>query len=227
MVAKSSLLILHIWRHNMSSAIFKLDATVRTDLGKGASRRLRLQDKVPAIVYGGDEAPVSITLEHNKVNQAQEFEAFYSHVLTINIDGKKVEVLVKDMQRHAYKPKVTHIDFQRVIAGQALTTNVPIHFLNAAESDAIKLNGGHAEHHMNDIEVSCMPKDLPEYIEIDLQNVEMGQTIHLSDVKFPKGVESVELGKGEEHDLAVVTVKTAKGPSVAEAGEGEEDATEA
>jgi large subunit ribosomal protein L25 len=206
----------------MSSAIFKLDATVRTDLGKGASRRLRLQDKVPAIIYGGDEAPISITLEHNKVNQAQEFEAFYSHVLTINIEGKKVEVLVKDMQRHAFKPKVT----QRVIAGQVLTTNVPIHFVNAAESDAIKLNGGHAEHHMNDIEVSCMPKDLPEYIEIDLQNVEMGQTIHLSDVKFPKGVQSVELGKGEEHDLAVVTVKTAKGPSVAET-DSEEDATEA
>jgi large subunit ribosomal protein L25 len=213
----------------MSSAIFKLDATVRTDLGKGASRRLRLQDKVPAIVYGGDKAPISITLEHNKVNQAQDFEAFYSHVLTINIDGKKEEVLVKDMQRHPFKPKVTHIDFQRVIAGQALTTNVPIHFLNAAESDAIKLNGGHAEHHMNDIEVSCMPKDLPEYIEIDLQNIEMGQTIHLSDVKFPKGVESVELGKGEEHDLAVVTVKTARGPSVEETAEddGEADATEA
>ena len=184
----------------MSSAIFKLDATVRTDLGKGASRRLRLQDKVPAIIYGGDEAPISITLEHNKVNQAQEFEAFYSHVLTINIEGKKVEVLVKDMQRHAFKPKVTHIDFQRVIAGQVLTTNVPIHFVNAAESDAIKLNGGHAEHHMNDIEVLCMPKDLPEYIAIDLRNIEMVQTIHLSNVKFPKGVASVVLGKDEAHD---------------------------
>lgn len=215
----------------MSEAIFKLDATVRTDLGKGASRRLRHQDKVPAIIYGGDEAPVSITLEHNKVQQAQEFEAFYSHVLTINVDGKKVEALVKDMQRHPYKPKVTHIDFQRVIAGQSLTTNVPIHFINEEECEAIKLNGGHAEHHMNDIEVSCMPKDLPEFIEVDLLNVELGQTLHLSDVKLPKGVESVELGKGEEHDLAVVTVKTAKGPSVEEAAEdaaeGEAGATEA
>lgn len=214
----------------MSDAIFTLDATIRTDLGKGASRRLRLQDKVPAIVYGGDEAPVSITLDHNKVNQAQDFEAFYSHVLTINIDGKKVEALVKDMQRHPYKPKVTHIDFQRVIAGQALTTNVPIHFINEAESDAIKFNGGHAEHHMNDIEITCLPKNLPEYIEVDLLNIEIGQTIHLSDVTFPKGVESVELGKGEEHDLAVVTVKTAKGPSVEEddaedAAEGEADTT--
>jgi large subunit ribosomal protein L25 len=215
----------------MSKAIFKLDATVRTDLGKGASRRLRHEDKVPAILYGGEEAPVSITLEHNKVIQAQEFEAFYSHVLTINIDGKKVEALVKDMQRHPYKPKVTHIDFQRVIAGQALTTSVPIHFINEEESDAIKLNGGHAEHHMNEIEITCMPKDLPEYIEIDVVNVELGQTLHLSDVKFPKGVESVELAKGEEHDLAVVTVKTAKGPSAEEAAEdaaaeGEAGATE-
>ncbi|MFQ3249912.1 50S ribosomal protein L25/general stress protein Ctc [Glaciecola sp.] len=215
----------------MSDAIFKLDATVRTDLGKGASRRLRHQDKVPAIIYGGDEAPVSITLEHNKVQQAQEFEAFYSHVLTINVDGKKVEALVKDMQRHPFKPKVTHIDFQRVVAGQALTTNVPIHFINEEESDAIKLNGGHAEHHMNDIEITCMPKNLPEFIEVDLLNIEIGQTIHLSDVKFPKGVESVELGKGEEHDLAVVTVKTARGPSVEEeaedaAAEGDEGATE-
>ena len=213
----------------MSEAIFNLDATVRTDLGKGASRRLRHQDKVPAILYGGDEAPVSLTLDHNKVIQAQEFEAFYSHVLTINVDGKKVEALVKDMQRHPYKPKVTHIDFQRVIAGQALTTNVPLHFMNEESAPSIKTEGGHAEHHMADIEITCMPKDLPEYIEVDLMDVALGQTLHISDLTLPKGVESVELTKGESHDLAVVTVKTAKGPSVeeeaAEEG-GEEEATE-
>ncbi|MFT5276902.1 MAG: large subunit ribosomal protein L25 [Glaciecola sp.] len=218
----------------MSKAIFKLDATVRTDLGKGASRRLRHQDKVPAIIYGGVEAPVSITLEHNKVHQAQDFEAFYSHVLTINVDGKKVEVLVKDMQRHPYKLKVTHIDFQRVIAGQLLTTNVPIHFMNEENAGSIKTDGGHAEHHMNDIEVSCLPKDLPEYIEVDIIDLALGDTIHLSDLTFPKGVESVELGKGEDHDLAVVTVKLARGPSAeseddaaAGGGEGEEGSTEA
>ncbi|MDT0581863.1 MULTISPECIES: 50S ribosomal protein L25/general stress protein Ctc [Alteromonadaceae] len=213
----------------MSEAIFNLDATVRTDLGKGASRRLRHQDKVPAILYGGDEAPVSLTLDHNKVIQAQEFEAFYSHVLTINVDGKKVEALVKDMQRHPYKPKVTHIDFQRVIAGQALTTNVPLHFMNEEAAPSIKTEGGHAEHHMADIEITCMPKDLPEYIEVDLMDVALGQTLHISDLTLPKGVESVELTKGESHDLAVVTIKTAKGPSVeeeaAEEG-GEEEATE-
>ncbi|HCA77215.1 MAG TPA: 50S ribosomal protein L25, partial [Alteromonas sp.] len=114
----------------MSDAIFNLDAEVRTDLGKGASRRLRHADKVPAILYGGEEAPVSLTLDHNKVINAADFEAFYSHVLTLNIGGKKVEALLKDVQRHPFKPKITHLDFQRVIAGQEVHTSVPIHFIN-------------------------------------------------------------------------------------------------
>jgi large subunit ribosomal protein L25 len=215
----------------MSDAIFKLDATVRTDMGKGASRRLRHAGKVPAILYGAGKDPIALTLEHNKVIQAQAFEAFYSHVLTIMVDGKKEEALVKDMQRHPFKPKVTHIDFQRVVAGQLLQTNVPLHFINEDVSPGIKLEGGHAEHNMNDIEVSCMPKDLPEFIEVDLAEVVLGQTLHLSDITLPKGVESVELSKGEDHDLAVVTVKAAKGPSAAEAeedaaAEGEAGATE-
>jgi large subunit ribosomal protein L25 len=194
----------------MSEAIFKLDATVRTDLGKGASRRLRHAGKVPAIIYGGGKEPTSITLEHNKVFQAQEFEAFYSHVLTINVDGKKEEALIKDMQRHPFKLKVMHIDFLRIVAGELLTVNVPIHFINEDKADAIKLDGGHAEHHMNEIEISCLPKNIPEYIEVDVSNVEMDQTLHLSDITLPKGTESVELTKGEEHDLAVVTIKQAK-----------------
>ena len=198
----------------MSNGIFKLDATVRTDLGKGSSRRLRHEGKVPAIIYGAGKEPVSITLDHNKVHQAQEFEAFYSHVLVIDIDGKKEEALLKDMQRHPFKPKVTHIDFLRIVAGEKLTTNVPLHFINEDKADAIKLEGGHAERHMNDIEVSCLPKDLPEFIEVDLANVALGQTLHISDLTFPKGVESVDLTKGEDHDLAVVTVKQAKGPAV-------------
>ena len=195
----------------MSDAIFNLDASVRSDMGKGASRRLRHAGKVPAILYGGSDAPIALTLEHNKVIQAQEFEAFYSHVLTLNIDGKKVEALVKDMQRHPFKPKVTHIDFQRVIAGEKLHTNVPLHFINEDTAKGIKLQGGHAEHHVNDIEITCLPKNLPEFIEVDLAEVELGQTLHLSDVSLPKGVESVELAKGEDHDLAVVTIKAAKG----------------
>jgi len=209
----------------MSEANFKLDASVRTDLGKGASRRLRREDKLPGIIYGGEEAPVSITLDHNKVNNSADFEAFYSHVLEINLDGKVVEVLVKDMQRHPFKPKITHIDFQRVIAGQDVHTNVPLHFVNEEKSAAVKA-GGIAEHHVTEIEVTCLPKNLPELIEVDMAGVEMGQTLHLSDLTLPAGVSSVELAKNDEaHDLAVVTVKPA--PKAADAEEdGEEAASE-
>jgi len=207
----------------MSEAIFNLDASVRTDLGKGASRRLRREDKLPGIIYGGEEAP--ITLDHNKVNNSADFEAFYSHVLTLNLDGKPVEVLVKDMQRHPYKPKIMHIDFQRVIAGEDVHTNVPLHFVNEEKSAAVKA-GGIAEHHVTEIEVTCQPKDLPEFIEVDMAAVEMGQTVHLSDLTLPAGVSSVELAKNDEaHDLAVVTVKPA--PKAAETDEdGEEAASE-
>ena len=212
----------------MSEAIFNLDATVRTDLGKGASRRLRHADKVPAILYGGEEAPVALTLDHNKVIQAQEFEAFYSHILTLSIDGAEVQALVKDMQRHPFKPKVTHIDFQRIIAGEKLHTNVPLHFLNEEKSSASK-SGGIAEHHMNEIEITCLPKDLPEFIEVDVADLEMDVTLHLSDLTLPKGVSSVELAKEDEtHDLAVVTFKKAKKAAAADAetADGEEEASE-
>ena len=202
-----------------------VNASEREDQGKGASRRLRREDKLPGIIYGGEEAPVSITLDHNKVNNSADFEAFYSHVLEINLDGKVVEVLVKDMQRHPFKPKITHIDFQRVIAGQDVHTNVPLHFVNEEKSAAVKA-GGIAEHHVTEIEVTCLPKNLPEFIEVDMAGVEMGQTLHLSDLTLPAGVASVELAKNDEaHDLAVVTVKPA--PKAAEAEEdGEEAASE-
>ncbi len=207
----------------MSEAIFNLDAQVRTDMGKGASRRLRRADKLPAILYGGEEAPVALTLDHNKVNNAADFEAFYSHVLKLNIDGKEVEALVKDMQRHPYKPKITHIDFQRVIAGQEVHTHVPLHFINEDKCAAVKNEGGIAEHHVNEIEITCLPKDLPEYVEVDMSGVEMGQTVHLSDLTLPKGVSSVELGRDDEdHNLAVVTVKPAPKTPVIDAEEAEQ-----
>lgn len=208
----------------MPEAIFNLDAEVRTDLGKGASRRLRHADKVPAILYGADKEPVSLTLAHNKVFQAQEFEAFYSHVLTLNIGGEKVEALVKDMQRHPYKPKIMHLDFLRVDASHAVTTNVPLHFINEEAAPAIKTHGGHAEHHVTDIEISCLPANLPEFIEVDLMDVAMDQTVHLSDIKLPEGVTSTELAKGEGHDVAIVTIKLAKGAAAED--DAEEETTE-
>jgi large subunit ribosomal protein L25 len=220
---KSTLIYLFFGVISMSDGIFTLDAEIRTDLGKGASRRLRHADKVPAVLYGADKAAVSLTLSHNKVFQAQSFEAFYSHVLTINVDGEKVEALVKDMQRHPFKARVMHLDFLRVDANKALHTNVPLHFINEQKADSIRLNGGHAEHHMVDVEVSCLPKHLPEFIEVDLMNVELGQTLHLTDIVLPEGVSLIELNKGEDHDHAVVTVKLAKGPS---GGSDEDDAAE-
>lgn len=211
----------------MSDAIFNLDAEVRTDLGKGASRRLRREDKVPAILYGADKEPVSLTLAHNKLLQAQEFEAFYSHVLTLNIGGESVEALVKDMQRHPYKPKITHVDFLRVDMKKEVTVQVPLHFVNEDKAASIKVEGGHAEHHMNEVEITCLPGALPEFIEVDLIDVALGQTVHLSDLTMPEGVSSVELGKGESHDLAVATIKAAKGSSDSDEAEEDGDSAEA
>ena len=208
----------------MSDGIFTLDAEIRTDLGKGASRRLRHAGKVPAVLYGAGQKAVSLTLSHNKVFQAQEFEAFYSHVLTLNVAGESVEVLVKDMQRHAFRPIVTHIDFLRVDAKKAVHTHVPLHFINEKTANAVKVLGGHAEHHISDVEISCLPADLPEFIEVDLANVELGQTLHLTDLVLPKGVTLLELNKGESHDLAVVTIKASKGPKADDAEEATEEA---
>ena len=203
----------------MSQAI-TLDAQIRTDLGKGASRRLRHANQTPAIIYGGEAAPVSITLQHNKLFKAQEQESFYSQVLTIVVDGNEEKVIVKAMQRHAHKPVVNHVDFLRVDATQELHTSVPVHFLNEDKCAAVKA-GGNVAHHANEIEVACLPADLPEFIEVDVADLELGQTVHLSDIALPKGVESVELRKGESHDQAVVSIAAPKGASA-----DEEEATE-
>ena len=201
--------------------IFTLEAEVRTDLGKGASRRLRHANKVPAILYGEGKEPVSLTLAHNKVWRAQQEEAFYSHVLTLNVDGKPVECLIKDMQRHPYKNLVMHLDFLRVDATHAVHTNVPVHFIN---EEAVAKKGATVAHHVSEIAISCLPGKLPEFIEVDVANLEVGQTLHLSDVKLPEGVTSDDLAKGAEHDLAVVTANAPKGKADDEA---EEEATEA
>lgn len=191
----------------MSEAIYTLEATVRTDKGTGASRRLRHANQVPAILYGTDKEALNLALSHNKVWQAQANEGFYSHILTLIIDGKKEEVILKDVQRHPFKPVIMHLDFQRVDAKQKLHTNVPVHFLG--EEEATK-TGAVVAHTMTELEVTCLPKDLPEFIEVNVADLEIGQTLHISDVKLPAGVESVELGKGESHDLAVVTLHAPK-----------------
>ena len=187
--------------------LFTLDAELRTDLGKGASRRLRHANKVPAILYGEGQEPVSLTLEHKNVFRAQQEEAFYSHVLTLNIAGKPVECLIKDMQRHPFKHLVMHMDFLRIDAKHALHANVPVHFIN---EESLTKAGAVIAHHVTEIAISCLPKDLPEFIEVDLAGLELGQTLHLSDVKLPTNVTSDELAKGESHDQAVVSANAPK-----------------
>ncbi|MAD53953.1 MULTISPECIES: 50S ribosomal protein L25/general stress protein Ctc [unclassified Idiomarina] len=190
----------------MAKLDFNIKATVRTDKGKGASRRLRHADKVPAILYGGKDEPIALELDHNKVNNMADYEAFYSHILTLEIDGKKHQAILKDMQRHPYKPKLTHLDFQRVEKGHKLHTNLPLHFLNEETAKGVKDEGGVVVHHVNDVEIMVLPKDLPEYLEVDIANLSVGDTIHLSDLNLPQGVELVELTKGEDHDQAVVSI---------------------
>lgn len=190
----------------MATIDFTIQAELRTDTGKGASRRLRREEKVPAILYGADKEAVSITVDHNKVNNMADHEAFYSHILTLVIDGKKHEAILKDVQRHPYKPKLTHLDFQRVVKGQKLHTHVPVHFVNEASAVGVKEEGGVVVHHIADLEVTCLPKDLPEFVEVDIANLKLGETLHLTDLNMPKGVELVELAKGADHDQAVVSI---------------------
>lgn len=200
-----------------------LNAELREVVGKGASRRLRHANKVPAILYGEGKEPVSLTLAHNKVFRAQEEEAFYTQVLTLNIGKEKVECLIKDMQRHPFKQIIMHMDFMRIDAKHAVHTNVPVHFLN--EDEAAK-KGGTVAHQINEIAVTCLPGDLPEFIEVDCSVLEVGQTLHLSDIALPKGVTSDELSKGEDHDQAVVTLNAPKGSNDDDEAATEEAATE-
>ena len=192
---------------------FTLNAEVRSDLGKGASRRLRrLAALVPAVVYGGDKAPESISMLAKEVAKLLENEAAYSHIIELNVGGTKQNVVIKALQRHPAKGHVMHADFVRVVAGQKLTAHVPVHFIN--EAAAVK-KGGEISHVVAEVEVSCLPKDLPEFIEVDLADAEIGSIIHLSNIKAPNGVEFVALAHG--NDLAVANVHA---PRVAPAAEG-------
>ncbi|MBP6725088.1 MAG: 50S ribosomal protein L25/general stress protein Ctc [Halioglobus sp.] len=197
---------------------FELRAEVREDLGKGASRRLRrLADHVPAIIYGGDRDPQPLTLVRKDLEKALENEAFYSHVLTINVGNDKQQAILKDLQRHPAKETVMHADFLRVNENRAIKVHVPIHFINEANSHGVKTQGGIVQHQETDIEVQCLPSKIPEYIEVDMLNVEIGQIIHLSDITLPEGVSSVALALGEDHDLAVASIIAPKGGSDAAA----------
>lgn len=187
-----------------------IQAVGRKDEGKGASRRLRRSGFIPAVVYGGQSAPKSIQLEHEKTWIASQNEWFYSSILTLEVDGQRESVLLRDIQRHPYKQLIMHLDFQRVDANQALRVKVPLHFLNQEKSPAGKTAGVVILHELNEIEISCLPKDLPEFIEVDLGELKVGDIVHLSDLTLPAGVEIPELKLGKEHDVAVVIAKHAR-----------------
>jgi large subunit ribosomal protein L25 len=188
----------------------EIKATGRKDEGKGASRRLRRTAQIPAILYGAHQDPISIQLIHNDVLLASQHEWFYSSILNLNLDGSAQKVLLRDMQRHPYKAQIMHIDFQRVSENEAIRVTVPLHFLNQETSPAGKTGGVVIMHELNDVEISCLPKDLPEFIEVDLAELKEGDVLHLSDLKLPSGVEIPELKLGKEHDVAVVLARQLK-----------------
>jgi large subunit ribosomal protein L25 len=204
------------------SVDFTVEAQSRADMGKGASRRLRHQGMVPAIVYGAGKDPQSISLDHNKVIQHIEHEAFFSHILDLSVDGNKEKVVVKDMQRHPARRQIMHMDFLRVSAKEAIRMNVPLHFVGEEASPGVK-QGGNVSHLVTDVEVSCLPSDLPEYLEVDISGLDVGDSLHLTDIPLPEGVELIELTHGEEHDTAIVNINMSRGAKEdEEEEEGEE-----
>jgi large subunit ribosomal protein L25 len=199
---------------------YQLNAESRGDKGKGASRRLRrLEERVPGIIYGGNAAPAMISVSLRELNKALENEAFYSQVLTINLDGAALKAVLRDMQRHPVKNIPTHIDLQRVDEHHKITMRVPLHFINETSCVGVKEQGGEIHHDLAEVEVNGLPKHLPEFLTVDMAEVTVGNSVHLSDIKLPEGVTLVQLAHG--HDLAVANVHAVKVGGDEAAAEGE------
>lgn len=203
----------------MTANKFEIQAEVRHDVGKGASRRLRREGKIPAILYGAGQDPVRLSIAHNPVMHSLENEAFYSHILDVKVDGKNVRAVLKDLQRHPYKPSILHLDLQRVSETEKLRMTVPLHFLGEEVAPGVKLGGGVVTRLITEVEVSCLPKDLPAYLEVDVSAMNLNESLHLSDIKVPAGVELVELSHGAEHDQPVVSIHVTRA-AVETEGEG-------
>jgi len=184
--------------------VFELSVEPRTALGRTGSRRLRKTGKVPAVLYGGGEAPESMVLDHNTLSHQMNREAFFTSILTLKIGGKSQQVVVKDVQRHPVKPLIMHLDFQRIREDEEITLTVPIHFLNEANAKGVKEQGGVVDHLLSEVEVECLPRYLPEYLEIDVTALELNQIYHLSDIKLPEGVSLVALKHGRDEPLVAV-----------------------
>lgn len=198
------------------ATVHNITANSRKDEGKGASRRLRLSGHVPAIVYGAKQEPQSIQFEHNHLWMASQNEWFYSSILELSVDGTMQKVLLRDLQRHPYKQQLLHLDLQRIDENAPIRFNVPLHFMNQDKSPAGKTADVIVLHELNEIEVSCLPKHLPEFIEVDLTSLTLGDIIHMSQLNLPAGVTLPALRLGKEHDLAVVIAKQARVEAEAE-----------
>ena len=181
----------------------ELNAELRTDLGKGASRRLRHAEKMPAILYGAGKDPVGLTLEQKAVRALQSNEAFYSSVLDLKVDGKAEQVIIRDVQHHPFRVELTHIDFLRVDNKSELRVHVPLHYINEEKCPGVKQFGGQVSHLAVEVEIECLPKDIPEFIEVDIIAMNVGDILHLSDIQVPEGVEILALKQGDDHDICL------------------------
>lgn len=216
---------------------FELNAQARTATGRAENRRLRKTGRVPAIIYGGKGEPVMFSLDHNDLNHHLDNEAFFSHIIKINIDGKAEEAVLRDLQRHPARPFIEHADFLRIVAGEKLRMSIPLHFVGEDECPGVVDEEGVMQHNLNDVEIECLPRDLPEYLEVDCSKLNLHDSVHLSQIILPKGVEIVELmgDEEEQNDLTVVSVQVPRAAieleaeeeaeaeaAAAEAAEGEE-----
>lgn len=203
---------------------FIVHAETRSVQGTGASRRLRRTGKVPAILYGGDAEPVQLSVDHNEMLRHLEHEAFYSHILSIDVDGKTENAVLKDLQRHPSKAQILHADFMRVVAGQSMRMTVPLHFVGEDKSPGIKNNGGVLDRLRNELEIECLPRNLPEYIEVDVSGLDVNESIHLEELTLPEGVTSVAQAHGENWTVVAVHVPRAAVETDEEAGDADDAA---
>lgn len=194
---------------------FEFDAELRTKTGKGDARRTRRQGKVPAILYGGGADPVQLNLNHNQVVKRLANDAVYSHILTLKVDGREEKAILKALERHPSRPVIMHMDFQRVSSTAKLRVHVPLHFINQETSVGVK-KGGVVTHALVEVEVDCLPQNLPDYIEVDLAALDLGESVHLSDLKVPEGVEIHALMQGADHDLLVAAIQATRTTDAAE-----------
>lgn len=204
---------------------FVLQADIRDDQGKGASRRLRRAGRVPAVVYGGGRPARAVALDQNAVKKALDQEAFYSSVIQIRVGERQQPVILKDVQRHPAKGFALHLDFQRIVADEKIRMSVPVHLKGEKEAPGVRTGGGLVSHLMNEVEVSCLPGNLPEFLELDISALEVDDSLHLSDIPLPEGVEIIQLQYGEDHDQPVVAIVRPR-KEKAEDGAGETEASD-